>query len=137
MIGVWLAVKAGVSGLWQTIHGAAPIPPGGSFGLSHPFQNLVYLVVLAICTGTVLQAWRRLPKVYSLYSGLYLLVLTSSPIPGRSLVSFDRYALMLFPLWIAAAGWLRERGLLRPMIQIETVLLLFYSLQVGRWLFVA
>lgn len=137
LIGVWLAVKTGASGLWQTIHGAPAIPTGGSFALSHPFQNLVYLVVLAICTGAVVQAWRRLPKVYSLYSVLYLVVLTSSPIPGRSLVSFDRYALMLFPLWIAGAGWLRERGLLRPMIHIQTVLLLFYSLQVGRWMFVA
>ena len=52
-------------------------------------------------------------------------------------MSFDRYVLVLFPLWIAAAGWLRERRLLRPAIQIGAALLLFYSFQVGRWMFVA
>ncbi|MDE3131725.1 MAG: hypothetical protein KGL16_11285 [Acidobacteriota bacterium] len=137
VVGVAIAIKAGVLGLWQTLQGVPPIPRASSYALSHPFQNLVYLVLLAICVAALFQAWRRLPKVYAVYSGLYLAVLTSSPIPGRSLVSFDRYALVLFPLWIAAAAWLRERRLLRPVIQIGAVLLLCYSFQVGRWLFVA
>lgn len=137
VLGVAMAFGAGMSGLWQTLHGVAPIPQVGSFAFSHAFQNLVYLVVLAICVATLREAWRRLPRVYALYCCLYLIVLTSSPIPGRSLVSFDRYVLVLFPLWIAAAGWLRERRLLRPAIQIGAALLLFYSFQVGRWMFVA
>ncbi len=137
VIGAWLAIEVGASGLWQTLHGAPAFPQTGSFALTYPAQNLVYLLVLVVCAVSLLETWRRLPKIYALYSGLYLIVLISSPLKGTPLGSFDRYALMLFPLWIGAAAWLRERRLLLPVIEVGAALLLFYSFQFGRWLFVA
>jgi hypothetical protein len=131
------AIRDGLTGLTQTLHGAALIQPtiGGPY--TQGFQNLVYLVVLVICVTTVVGTWRRLPAPYAVYASLTLLCCVWSPVAGRPLRSLDRYALVIFPLWMAAASWLRERGLTRAVLQISPILLLFYTIAFARWAFVA
>jgi hypothetical protein len=137
VIGVIRAVDAGVSGLWRTLHGVPPVSRLSPYALTMPFQGFVYLVVLTICIASLFQVWQRLPKVYAIYSALFLITITSSPIQGDPLHSFDRYVLPLFPLWVGAAAWLQQRRLLKPAIELSAVLLLFYTFQFGRWTFVA
>jgi hypothetical protein len=66
-----------------------------------------------------------------------LVVTTSSAVAGRPLESFDRYLLPIFPLWMAAAAWLQEHRLSRPVLQISSLLLVFYTVMFARWIFIA
>jgi hypothetical protein len=132
------ALSAGFTGLWQTLHGTAPINPSIYGPYSTGFQSFAYLVVLGICVVALVGAWRRLPKAYALYAALVLLVTTSSPVIGNPLHAFDRYALMLFPLWMAAADWLSERRLLRQLVLATgAIMLVFYTFEYARWVWVA
>jgi hypothetical protein len=129
------AISTGMSGIFQTVRGF-PTLGRSTDAFNLPFQSVVYLVVLVICLAALVETWRRLPTVYTVYTTLFLIVITSSPIEGDPLASFDRYLLPLFPLWIAAAAWLRERNRLRVVVEFCGVLLFFYSFEVGRWAFV-
>lgn len=119
------AVSAGLSGLWAALAGH---PHSGVGAL-----DFVYLVEALISLGALWLAWRRLPKAYALYAALFLLVCTGGPVAGLPLRGFDRYTLMLFPLWAVAAQWLSERGLLRAAVATEAVLLCFFAAQFGHW----
>lgn len=134
---VWRAIDAGVSGLTQTLHGARPIEPadGGPFAIG--FQNLVYLILLLIAVAAFVAAWRRLPREYTLYAFFSLIVITSSAVAGTPLQSFDRYLLGIFPLWMGAAAWLEQRGLTRPVLLLSSGVLVFYTVEFSRWVFIA
>lgn len=134
---LWLALSAGASGLWQTLHGVSPFSQthGGAFG--HPFQNVVYLAILVISLCALASAWRRLPRAYAIYAAALLIVCTCDPLRGVPLSAFDRFMLPAFPLWMAAAAWLNERRLLPTVLRISAVALFFYTVAFARWVFVA
>jgi Mannosyltransferase (PIG-V) len=131
------AISAGLTGLWQTLHGSTPLATGDNSPFSPGFQNLVYLVIVSICVVTFAGAWRRLPKAYCLYTALVLIVCTSGPVEGDPLHAFDRYVLVLFPLWMVAGAWLSERRVTRYIVEIEAALLLFYTFEFAHWVFIA
>jgi hypothetical protein len=66
-----------------------------------------------------------------------LIIFTTGSVEGDPLHSFGRFALVLFPLWMIAAAWLSERRMIRLVIEAEAVLLLFYAIEFGRWVFIA
>jgi hypothetical protein len=134
---IWRALDAGLTGLWQTFHGYRPIATDVADPFRIGFQNLIYLVVLVIALAALIAAWRRLPREYAVLAILMLVVTTSSAVAGRPLESFDRYLLPIFPLWMAAAAWLQEHRLTRPVLQISSLLLVFYTVMFARWVFVA
>jgi hypothetical protein len=119
------AVSAGIGGLLNAL--------SGHRGSGSGPLDFVYLVEAVISLAALGLAWRRLPKVYVLYSALFLLACTGGPVVGLPLRGFDRYSLMLFPLWAAAAQWLSRRGLLRAAVATEAVLLFFYASQFAHW----
>jgi hypothetical protein len=130
--GVADGVSAGVSGLAHIITGSA----GGLTARQDAFENVVYLVVLMISVAALVLVWRQLPKVYAVYSGLCLLVCVSSPMSGEPLTSLDRFALVLFPLWMVAARLLSSRHLLRLTLAGSSTLLFVFALQFARWAFI-
>jgi Mannosyltransferase (PIG-V) len=136
VVGIVRGVSAGIGGLTHLLAGIVSGSPGSLISRQNAFENLIYLVVLAICAATLVVAWRRLPKAYSVYSGLCLLTCISSPVTGQPLTSLDRYVLVLFPLWMVAAKWLSERRLLRATLTFDAALLFVFSLQFARWAFI-
>jgi hypothetical protein len=137
VITVIRAVGASVGGFWQMLHGAGPLQSWIGSPVGVDFQNALYLVVLAICLVALVGAWHRLPKVYAIYAALMLIIFTTGSVEGDPLHSFGRFALMLFPLWMIAAAWLSERRMIRLVVEVEAVLLLFYAIEFGRWVFIA
>ncbi len=90
-----------------------------------------------ICVAALVAAWRRLPKAYSVYAALVLGVCIWSPGPDIALRSIDRYSLVIFPLWMAAAAKLSERRLIAPVLLLSSALLFFYAYEIACWVFVA
>jgi hypothetical protein len=127
----------GLAGLGALLSGGRPIAPGLADPFTLGFQNLVYLIILTICVAALVAAWRLLPKAYAIYAALVLVVCTWSPAPDFALRSIDRYSLVIFPLWMAAAAKLTERRLIAPVMLLSTILLVFYSYEIACWVFVA
>ncbi len=127
----------GLAGLGATLSGGRLLAPDVADPFTIGFQNLVYLVVLAICVAALIAAWKRLPKAYSVYAALALGVCIWSPAPDFALRSIDRYSLVMFPLWMAAAAKLSERRLIAPVMLLSSAMLLFYAYELACWVFVA
>jgi hypothetical protein len=108
---------------------AAPFSPGA--------ESVYLLVVLAVAVWALIVCFRRLPAAYGAFALLALLLAISSPVAGQPLKSLDRYALTIFPLWMAAGAWLSERRLLVPVAALSAGLLLFFSFSFSAWTFVA
>ncbi len=101
------------------------------------FHETFYLVVVAISVAALVGAWKRLPRSYSIYSGLVLLIFASSPAVNDPLESIDRFVLVLFPLWMAAAAWLIERRLVGKTVLVSGVLLCIFTFDFAHWVFIA
>ncbi len=134
---IWRAILAGAWGLYQTLHGAVPIAPNLSDLFTIGFQNLIYLIVLAISLSALAGAWRLLPTAYAIYATLVILVFTMSVVTLVPLRAFDRYMLPQFPLWMVAANWLDKHRLLRPVLIVSPILTVFYTIEFARWAMIA
>ena len=134
---IWLAVTSGLSGLVATLRGAVPVAPGLGNVFTVGFQNLVYLVVLAITLTALVAVWRWRQRAYAIYATLVVLLYTMSAVTPIPLRAFDRYMLPLFPLWIVTARWLEERRLLSVALTIGSLFLAFYTVEFSRWAMVA
>lgn len=109
---------------------AGPFPP--------PVQSIVLIVTLALACAAAVACIRRLPAAYGAYAVLAILLCISSAGNEQPLWSFDRFALTIFPLWMAAGAWLAgRRRLLAPALVVSAALLAFYTLQFSSWAFVA
>ncbi len=130
------AMHAAAAGLRSL--GAGPIYQpsiGGPFPAGT--ESLLLLGVLVIAVVALVAAFRRLPLAYGAYALAALVVCTWSPVTGQPLKSFDRYTLTIFPLWMAAGGWLSERRLTRPLLLVGGALLAFWTFQFATWSWVA
>jgi Mannosyltransferase (PIG-V) len=130
------AVRAASAGLRWVWSQPVYAPDVGGV-LSSQAESIMLLGVLAIAVVALVATFRRLNFAYSAYSLAVLLVCTWSPVINQPLQSFDRYALTIFPLWMAAGAWVSERRLTRTLIVISGALLAFWTFQFATWAWVA
>ena len=98
--------------------------------------RLVVLLVsplLLLCLLALIWCWRRLSLPLSVYATLLLLISIWSSAEFIPLQAFDRYVLVIFPLWIVVADWLSRRRLLYPVLVLSAFCLCFYAVEFGRW----
>jgi hypothetical protein len=146
----WHRVTSGpligmMSGVWAALRGVAGIAGGASVyrpQLLGPFgsgtESMVLVVVLILALAALVACARRMPAEYPAYGGVVLLACISSPAAGQPLWSLDRYALTIFPLWMAAGAWLSGRRRALPAVVLcGSALLVFYAAQFASWAFVA
>ena len=123
-----------LAGLWNAVssawHGALELllhlPPSQNYpqGYSNTdvwaTWNVVQFALLAAAIWLTVVAWRRLGPAYGVYSAAVLAIVLAAPAQLSPLVSFPRFVLADFPVFIALAGVLQRRPRLRT-----SVLLLF------------
>jgi hypothetical protein len=132
------AVSSGVSGFAAIVRGTPIIKPDLPFGLlSFPAESVELLIALVAALVALGIAFRRLPMAYAVYALAVILVCVYSPTVNQPLQSFDRYTLVIFPLWMAAGSLLSRRRLLVPILCLESILLAFYSFTAAAWFFIA
>ncbi len=132
------ALQSAASGLGAIAGGTDPVfSPTIGGPLSPSAESVLLLAVLCLAGWALVACFRRLPLAYSLYAALALVVCVSSPVSRQPLISLDRYALTIFPLWMAAGAALSRRRLLWPVLGLMGALLAFYSFQFATWAFVA
>ena len=119
--GLW----SGLSGGW---HGAAelglhlPRASGHPAGLPDRDQlaalNVVHALVLVAALWLTWVAWRRLGPAYGLYALTSTLLPLAAVVEFFPLVSFPRYALVNFPLFLALAAVLADRPAARQVVLV-------------------
>ncbi|HLH66272.1 MAG TPA: mannosyltransferase family protein [Solirubrobacteraceae bacterium] len=139
-------VIAVASAIWTALRSAIALARGApvySPSLAGPFSSaaeaIILLAVLGVCAAALCGCARHLPRGYVAYAALALAMVLSSPVATQPLESFDRYALTIFPLWMAGGRWLaRRRRVVRlGLLVCGAAALAFYSAQFASWAFIA
>jgi Mannosyltransferase (PIG-V) len=137
LIGVAAAVVRALLGAAAIISGRHPVYQPTSLGpLSQDAESILLLGILMLVCVLLRRCWRSMALEYSAFATLTVLMCVSSLPAGQPLISFDRYALTIFPLWMAAGAWVAKRRAERPAVLVGSVLLAFYTVQFATFAFV-
>jgi hypothetical protein len=138
--GVWDGAVAAWDGLRQLVHG--PPPPiyftsSGGDPLVVAGQNLMLFGFLVAGVVALVGTFRRLPFAYGAYALVALAIPLSYPAIPQPLMSLPRYEVVLFPLFVWSAWWLRRRDLTTAGVAALAVLLGLFTAEFATWRFVA
>jgi hypothetical protein len=138
--GVWQGAVAAWDGLRQLIHGPPP-PTYFTKAAGNPLtvagQNLMLFAFLVLGVIGCVGVFRRLPVAYGAYVVVALGAALSYPVTPQPLASLPRYELVLFPLFMWGATWVRRRGIAPQTIAVSAVLLGLFTAEFATWRFVA
>lgn len=85
------------------------------------------LLLLALAIAALVWGWRRLLPAHWLYQFVLLLFLLSTEIRTGPLVSFGRYMLVMFPIFILIGQWATTKNRRLASLTVGMVLQLFLS----------
>jgi hypothetical protein len=118
------------AGPWESLWRAVQVLASGSYRLIEPF-DLAFAVLYVFLT---VQALRTLPLVYGLYMSLALAGTLSKVSDVQPLLSFSRYALVLFPGQVLMAKWgQRHAWVHRVVVYLSFALAVFYIGEFSIW----
>lgn len=139
--GVWDAAKAAWAGVRQLVVGADgriyfPIAGGDPMAIAR--INVGLFLWIPLVTVALVGVLRRLPAAYAAYVVASLAVPLSYPVIPQPLMSFPRFVLVCFPLWMWL-GWLlaRHPRWRIPALVLSAILLAVSTAQFATWHFVA
>ncbi|HKP51922.1 MAG TPA: mannosyltransferase family protein [Chloroflexia bacterium] len=122
---------------WQTIAGAFRVATQMEFKLQLENQSWTYLgaLVLAVVVGVLSLRWLR--GSYSLYLWAGILFPLFSATRNDPLLSYPRFLIVLFPMFIVLALLGRNRYADQVITWLSIVLLTFYTIRFVNWYWVA
>ena len=131
-------------GLLDAVRGVAYVAGGGTVlrpALTGPFaalpEDVILGAVLIACLVGFEACRRRMRSEYAAYAGLVLLMCLATPDKSEPLWSFDRFALTIFPLWMAAGAFVARRRLQVPAAILGGAALVGYTMLFASWSFIA
>lgn len=116
--GLWLAVRDGYQGASELLQHLPRAPGAPKHNDQWSSWNVIQLLLLVAAVWLTWIAYRRLGLAYALYSAATLVIVLTSPADVVPLVSFPRYVLDDFPLFIALAALGGTRPRLRSTLLI-------------------
>lgn len=115
--GLWEAISQGYHGVAQVVlHLGRASQVSGSDEIGT--RNAVHLALLLAALWLTWVAWRRLGAAWGAYSVAYLAIVLWSTVPYFPLVSFPRFVLGDFPLFVALASVTDRRPTARQAVLI-------------------
>ncbi len=129
LVGPLSAVWEGARAAWhELVLEASGTPPS-----TYASQALLQFAVLAVAAIAAVGVLKRLPLAYGAYVVVGLLVPLSSPTVGDPLRGLDRYAAILFPLYMWAGVWCAERRVTRTVVLATGAGLVLFTVQFATW----
>lgn len=138
--GVSDGAVAAWGGFRQLLHGPAPplyFHGYGGDGIWNAGENLMLFAFLVLGAVALVGTFRRLPIAYGAWCLVAGALPLSEPVRPQPLQSIPRYEVVLFPLFMWGAWWLRRRRLLTPGLAALAVLLGMFTAAFASWRFVA
>jgi hypothetical protein len=138
--GVWNGAVAAWDGLRQVLHGPPPpvyFPPAGGNAMWVSGANMMLFGFLVLGAVALVGVFRRLPVAYGAYCLAAVALPLSYPVTPQPLQSLPRYEMVLFPLFMWSAWWVRRRNLSAPAVAALAVLLGLFTAEFATWRFVA
>jgi hypothetical protein len=138
--GVWDGAVAGWDGIRQLLHGPGPPVYFSGYG-GNPLwaagANLTLFAFLVLGAVALVGVFRRLPVAYGAWCLAAVALPLSDPVTPQPLQSLPRYEMVLFPLFMWGAWWVRRRGIAAPAVAVLAVLLGLFTAEFATWRFVA
>jgi Mannosyltransferase (PIG-V) len=117
--------------------GAVGVLLGGGGGQLAALRAIGLFVVAVTALVVAVGVLRRLPAVYGAYTVVMILPALSFPMPGHPLMAAGRYLATIFPLFMWAGWWLRDRRALTAVVVVFAAGLAYASAMFATWRFVA
>jgi hypothetical protein len=135
---IWTAVGHFPRDLGRLVSGNNIVRFDTDDPLNWTADNVIDVAWLVPTVGALVLCWRKLPKVYFAYSLAIILASSSNPSPLEPMMSYARYVMPAFPLFMAAAVALVDRPRARWVTLTSSgVLLGFFSAVWAIWAWVA
>jgi len=116
----YVSVWQGALAAWRSIHQIAADPGVYTRLQRLPFRdqwitmgNLTAFLALVFAVAVFVVCWRKLPSAYTVFAAISLLLPLAYPTHGTPLLSFPRFVLVDFPLFIALALLVEKRPVAR------------------------
>jgi Gpi18-like mannosyltransferase len=137
LVGFVEALLAAMQGMSYIAGGGTVWHPSNQGLLFALPQDVVLCGILIGCLVGLEACRRRMRPEYATYAGLVLLLCLATPERYEPLWSFDRFALTIFPLWMAAGAFVARRRLLAPAVVLGAIALVGYSMMFAAGVFIA
>jgi hypothetical protein len=135
---IWTAIGKFPADVGHLISGHGIVRFDDDDPLNWTWDNVIDVLWLVPLIAAMVACWRKLPKVYFVYTLLIVLASASNPSPLEPMMSFARYVMPAFPLFVASAAVLAERPRARWLTLGASGLLLgFFSAVWAIWAWVA
>ncbi len=125
-----------IAAVWQGARAAGhelALELSGTSPSTYASQSVLQFAVLIAAAVAAVGVLRRLPLAYGAYVLVGLLVPLSSPTVGDPLRGLDRYAAILFPLYMWAGAWCAERRITRTVVLATGAILVLFTIQFATW----
>ncbi len=138
--GIYEGASAAFQGARQLLHGSRdPVywtsVAGDPFRIAAESLELFAFLVLALVAVT--GVFRRLPFAYGAYAAAAIALPLSYPTTTVPLMSFPRFAMVVFPLYMWAALALEKRGWTGRAVVISAIALSFFTSLWATWRWVS
>ena len=107
--------------------GAAALLLPGHGGQRLAFRTVVPWLALVGAAAALVAGWRRLPAAYNVWAALLLAYPLLFPARDQPLMSYHRFVLVAFPLFLAVALLTRRRPVARWTLLAVSAALLVWS----------
>ncbi len=112
----WQGLRSGVVSLTRLMAHGGLVQFSTYFARFHNLAGLTNAVVLVSVAAVIALGWRRLSTPYNAYAALALIFVLANPDTGQPLASLPRYAVVVFPLYMAIAACTERRPVIRALI---------------------
>ena len=99
--------------------------------------DVTLLAITLFAVVATVGVFRRLPVAYGAYVVVCLALPLSLPRPGQALISMPRYICVLFPIFIWLGTLLADRIRLAVAVAVSLPVLLLFTSEHSRWIFIA
>ncbi len=138
--GIYEGASAAFQGARQLLHGSRD-PVYWTSVAGDPFriaiESLVLFVFLVLALVAVTGVFRRLPFAYGAYAAVAIALPLSYPAKTVPLMSFPRFAMVVFPLYMWAALVLEKRGWTGWAVVVSAIALSFFTSLWATWQWVS
>ena len=96
-------------------------------------ENIIELAFTLLFIALTIIVWKKLPRLYGVYSATLMLLFVMRLGSPQPLVSMARYVLEIFPAFLLLAAWGRSPWVNRLVLYPSLLGLLFFSAQFAIW----